>query len=85
MVNARWETLGLFFSAVSRATVDINSFNGLFVNEQQRISVQRFTMRCSGNCIDIATSLDCLNDLQLVLQYETTTVHSFVDGDQSKL
>lgn len=84
MDNARWETLGLFFSAVSRATVDVNLFNGLFDDEQQRISVQKFAMRCSDNCIDISTSLDCLNDLQLVLQYETCTVHSLVDGDQSK-
>ncbi|KAL3417430.1 hypothetical protein PVAG01_11430 [Phlyctema vagabunda] len=40
-------------------------------------------MRYSDSCIEIAISLDCLNDLQLFLQYENFILHSFVEGDQS--
>lgn len=82
--NTRWETIGLFFTAVSRATIDITCFDGLFNTEQQRLSVRKLATRFSDSCLDIALSLDCLNDLQLLLQYENFINHSFVDGDQSE-
>jgi hypothetical protein len=68
--NTRWETIGLFFTAVSRATIDIACFNRLFTTEQQRLSVRKLATQFSDSCLDIALSLDCLNDLQLLLQYE---------------
>ncbi|KAK1713012.1 uncharacterized protein BDZ83DRAFT_637911 [Colletotrichum acutatum] len=34
-------------------------------------------------CLETSLSLDCLNDLQLILQYENFIVHSHLDGDQS--
>lgn len=82
--RARWETLGVFFTAVSRATIDIAQFDGLYNSEQERRALRRLTMRFSDTCLDIALSLDCLNDLQLILQYENFILHSLVDGDQSK-
>lgn len=82
--DARWETLGVFFTAVSRATIDITQFDGLYNSERERRVLRRLAMRYSDTCLDIALSLDCLNDLQLILQYENFILHSLVDGDQSK-
>ena len=81
---ARWETLGIFFTAISRATIDITRFDGLYSSEQERHALRKLAMRFSDTCLDIALSLDCLNDLQLILQYENFILHSLVDGDQSK-
>jgi hypothetical protein len=81
---ARWETLGIYFTAVSRATIDITRFDGLYSSEQERRALRKLAMRFSDTCLDIALSLDCLNDLQLILQYENFILHSLVDGDQSK-
>lgn len=83
--NPRWETLGLYFTAVSRATIDIAHLSGLYSSEQDRRVLRKLTMQYSDACLDIALALDCLNDLQLVLQYENFILHSLVDGDQSKL
>jgi hypothetical protein len=83
-ISARWETLGVFFTAVSRATIDTAQFDGIYNSEQDRRALRRLAMRYSDTCLDIALSLDCLNDLQLILQYENFILHSLVDGDQSK-
>ncbi|KAF4900256.1 hypothetical protein CGCF415_v010169 [Colletotrichum fructicola] len=40
-------------------------------------------MHFADSCVDICLSLDCLNDLHLVLQYENYIIHSLIDGDQS--
>ena len=83
--NARWETIGLFFAAVSRATGDLKRFGDLYASEQQRRSVQRLALHYSDRCVDISLSLDSLNDLQLLLQYENWIAHASIDGDQSML
>lgn len=80
----RWESLGIFLSAVSRATVDISFFPSLFKTEKDQFVLRRLSTRLGDIALDIALSLDCLNDLQLVLQYENFIVHTHVDGDQSK-
>ena len=82
--NARWETIGLFFTAAGRAAIDMMTFEPLYNTKRQQRSFQKLAMRFSDQCLDIALSLDCMNDLQLVLQYENFILHSFVDGDQSK-
>lgn len=84
MDNARWETLGLFFTAVSRVTLEPESTRMNHGSQNQRRNVQRVAMHCSDSCLDMALSLDCLNDLQLMLQYENFILHSLVDGDQSE-
>lgn len=78
--RSRWETLGLFFTAASRAALEMSSL----ASDKERRELQRLGMNLSDRCLDIALSLDCLNDLQLLLQYENWILHSFVDGDQSK-
>lgn len=83
--NARWETLGLFFTAASRAAIDLASFESLYTTDQQRRNFQKLALHYADRCLDISLSLDCLNDLQLLLQYENFINHSFVDGDQSML
>ncbi|KAJ5135766.1 uncharacterized protein N7515_005044 [Penicillium bovifimosum] len=79
----RWESLGIFLSAVSRATIDISFFPSLFKTEQDQFVLRKLSTRLSDVALDIALSLDCLNDLQLILQYENFIVHTHVDGDQS--
>lgn len=81
--NVRWETIGLFLTAVSRASIDVQTFPPLFTSEQQLQSLRRLALRYADRCLEISLSLDYLNDVQLVLQYENFINHSFVDGDQS--
>ncbi|XHG07179.1 hypothetical protein AWENTII_010339 [Aspergillus wentii] len=83
--NARWETVGLFFTAVCRASVDLAYAEPLYGSEQQRRKIQKLTLSYSDRCLDLCLPLDCMNDLQLVLQYENFISHSQVDGDQSYL
>lgn len=78
--QCRWETLGFFFTAASRAAIEMSKFE----SAREYRDLQRLGMNLSDLSLDIALSLDCLNDLQLVLQYENWILHSFVDGDQSR-
>ncbi|KAJ0116896.1 hypothetical protein J7T55_003310 [Diaporthe amygdali] len=81
--NLRWETFGIFFAAAARAAYDTPSFPPLYtVNEHRRRLIQRLTY-ISDCCLDTSLALDCLNDLQLILQYENFIVHSQIDGDES--
>ncbi|KAF4469488.1 hypothetical protein FALBO_3611 [Fusarium albosuccineum] len=81
--NARWETICLFLITVSRATMSFRYSDPPFDSETQRRHIRRLAMHYSDRCLDICLSLDCLNDLQLVLQYENFILHTLVDGDQS--
>ncbi|KAF3386409.1 hypothetical protein F1880_001006 [Penicillium rolfsii] len=81
--HARWETLGIFFAAVSRATIDIPFFPLLYNSEEPQYTLRRLATKLSDFSLEISLSLDCLNDLQLIVQYENFIVHSYVDGDQS--
>lgn len=83
--NLRWETFGIFFAAAARAAYDTPHFPPLYtVNEHRRRLIQRLTY-ISDCCLDTSLALDCLNDLQLILQYENFIVHSQIDGDESKM
>ncbi|KAJ5540094.1 hypothetical protein N7504_000296 [Penicillium tannophilum] len=81
--NCRWETIGIFFAAVSRATIDISFFPLLYTAAEDQYNLRRLTTKLSDFALEISLSLDCLNDLQLIAQYENFIVHSYVDGDQS--
>ncbi|KAJ5155591.1 hypothetical protein N7492_008394 [Penicillium capsulatum] len=81
--RCRWETLGVFFAAASRATIDIPFFPLLYTTEEEQYTLKRLSTKLSDFALEISLSLDCLNDLQLILQYENFIVHSYVDGDQS--
>ncbi|PWY92640.1 hypothetical protein BO70DRAFT_367708 [Aspergillus heteromorphus CBS 117.55] len=81
--NYRWESMGIFLCAVSRATIDVAFYPALYTSEKDQIALRKLSTRMSDLALDIALSLDCLNDLQLVLQYENFILHSHVNGDQS--
>lgn len=81
--KSRLETLGLFLAAVSRATVDISFFPPLYTTEDSRFALQSITTRLNDRLVELCLSLDRLNDLQLILQFEHFVVHSNVSGDQS--
>lgn len=42
--HARWETLAFFFTAVSRATMDVVTFEPLYSTSQERLSLRRLAM-----------------------------------------
>lgn len=79
-----WATLGMFLIALSRAIEDTDSYPLLYDarNGQQRL--QKLALQYADQCLEICLSLDCLNDLQLILQYESFIAHSMIDGDQSE-
>lgn len=81
---SRWETLGIFFTALSRASIDIPFFPSLYTKEEDQFILRRLATKLSDFALEISLSLDCLNDLQLIVQYENFIVHSYVDGDQSE-
>ncbi|KAI2904343.1 hypothetical protein CBS63078_892 [Aspergillus niger] len=81
--NMRWETLAIFLSAVVRATMDIQFFPSLYTTEEKKYSLRKLCTRLADYALEITISLDCLNDLQVCLQYENFIVHSHVDGDHS--
>jgi hypothetical protein len=82
--NCRWETIAIFFAAVGRATIDIPFFPSLYATEEEQYPLRRLAMKLCDSALEISLSLDCLNDLQLIVQYENFIVHSYVDGDQSQ-
>ena len=82
--HTRWETLGLFLCGVLRATMDVPFFPSLFTTATQRREFRAMLMRQIGSFLDVCISMDCLNDLQLFLQYEYFIIRSYMDGDQSK-
>lgn len=82
--EVRWETLGLFLCAILRATMDIPFFPPLFTTATQKREFRAMLMRQIGCSLDVCISMDCLNDLQLFLQYEYFIIYSYMDGDQSK-
>lgn len=82
--NSRWETLGIFSIAALRATMDVQFFPALYKTEQRKRHFRMQLERLIAFSLEICLKLDCLNDLQLVLQYETCIVHSHMNGDLSE-
>lgn len=82
--STRWETVGIFFTAVARATFDVKFYPTLYKDAAELLGLREFAADISDSCLDLCLKLDCMNDLQLVLQYENFIIHSYVDGDQSE-
>lgn len=82
--NFRLEALGIFLTAAARAALDTSFFPSLFTSDRQRRTLIRALSFLGDSCLETCLGLDCLNDLQLVLQYENFILHSQVDGDQSQ-
>jgi hypothetical protein len=82
--RSRWETLGIFISAVIRATTEIPFFPSLYKTEKAQMELRRLATNLNDCAMEICLALDCLNDLQFILQFENFIVHTYVRGDQSK-
>lgn len=82
--NVRWEAIGIFFLSLSRAINDVQSFDLLYQTREERRRLQKLALTLADECLEAVMSLDCLNDLQLIFQYENFIAHSVTDGDQSK-
>src|SRR5690606_28167003 len=80
----RWESLGIFITAATRAALDTISFPPLYSNEGQRRTLITALTALGDSCLEKCLAVDFLNGLQLMLQYENFIVHSQVEGDQSK-
>ncbi|KAI5924560.1 hypothetical protein F4810DRAFT_129970 [Camillea tinctor] len=81
--QTRWETLGIFLSAVLRATMDLPFFPSLYSTEGQKHEFRGLLLQVLDSCLDLCLSLDCLNDLQHICQYENFIIHSYMNGDHS--
>jgi hypothetical protein len=81
--NIRLETLGIFLVTVIRATIDIPFFPPLYVTEAERHRLRQLGTALINCALELCLSIDCLNDLQLIFQYEHWIVTSYVHGDQS--
>ncbi|KAL4899919.1 hypothetical protein BDW74DRAFT_188810 [Aspergillus multicolor] len=81
--NIRWEMLGIFLAAVTRAAIDTLFFPSLYASDETRYTLRRLCTRACDYALELSLSLDCLNDLQVFLQYENWILHTHVYGDQS--
>jgi hypothetical protein len=80
----RCETVGIFLSAVVRATIDIPFYPPLYKTETERRRFCQITTALCSCALERFLALDCLNALQLIFQYEHWIVLSHVYGDQSE-
>lgn len=82
--STRLETVGLLFCAVIRAASEVNIFPSLYLTSDRRQTLLGLALNITNVAVEICLSMDRLNDLQLVLQYENFISHSFVFGVQCK-
>jgi hypothetical protein len=68
--SARWETLGLSSTAVSRAAIDMSDAQGSCKANMTCCGLSRLAMELSDTFLDIAVSLDRLIDLQVLPQHK---------------
>lgn len=76
--------MGIFFTAPGRASLNVVNFTSLFKYPGQRRDLAKTLTYIGDCCLEICLSLDCLNDRQVMLQYENFILHSQVHGDQSQ-
>lgn len=81
--NLRLESIAIFFTAASRAMIDTAVFPSLYTDDQNRRDLLMALTHIADCCLETCLSLDCLNDLQIIIQYESFIVHTLVYGDQS--
>jgi hypothetical protein len=81
--HVRLETLGILLCATVHAT-DVALFPPLYVSDEARYGLRLLATRLCDVIVALCLELDCLNDLQLILQWEHFHVHSNVSGDQSE-
>ncbi|KAH7232163.1 uncharacterized protein BKA55DRAFT_580757 [Fusarium redolens] len=81
--NARLETLGLLICAVIRASSEVYPFPPLYLDGTRRQELMSLAVKLTDTAVEAILSLDKLNDLQLVFQYENFISYSYVFGIQS--
>ncbi|VUC35885.1 unnamed protein product [Clonostachys rosea] len=81
--NTRLETVGLLFCAVIRAASEVRIFPPLYMESHRRLELVSLAAKLTNTIVEAILSIDMLNDLQLVMQYENFISHSFVFGVQS--
>ena len=81
--SMRWETMGIFCAAAARATIDTMRFPRLYSTEAGRKSLSRTLTYISDCCLEICLAIDCLNEVQIILQYEHFHLHCQVHGEKS--
>lgn len=83
--NAGWESIAMALTVAGRATADIPFFPPLYTCHTEMRNYQRSLADLADKCLEIALSLDSMNEIQLICQYENFILRSVVDGDQSEL
>ncbi|KAJ6447003.1 hypothetical protein O9K51_01778 [Purpureocillium lavendulum] len=63
--------------------MDVPYFPFLYTTDSTKRDFRTILMQLISCALDICLSLDCLNDVQLIFQYENFIIHSFMNGDQS--
>jgi hypothetical protein len=82
--HIRLETLGIFLVTIIRASIDIPFFPPLYATEAERDRLGQLGTTLTDCALELCLSIDCLNDLQLIFQYEHWIVNSYVHGDHSR-
>ncbi|KAM5349440.1 hypothetical protein ACJ41O_005945 [Fusarium nematophilum] len=81
--HTRLEILGLLICAVIRATSEVHTFPSLYLDGTRRQELMTLAVKLTDVAVEAILSLDMLNDLQLIFQYENFISHSYVFGVQS--
>jgi hypothetical protein len=82
-MNRRWETLGLFFVASAKAASEVEVFPALYASNEDGKKLARSMTYLIECCLELCLGFDCLNDLQVMLQYEQFHTHSGMYGETS--
>lgn len=82
--NIRWETTGVFFAAVVRASFETTVFPRLYEVSSQRVALISRTVELLDALTEMCLSFDCMDELRLILQYENFIAHSYVAGIRCK-
>lgn len=82
--NIRWETIGVFFAAVVRASFETAVFPRLYQVSSQRVDLISRTVELLDALTEMCLSFDCMDELRLILQYENFIAHSYVAGIRCK-
>lgn len=80
--NTRLEILGLLICAVIRASSEVHTFPSLYLDGTRRQELMALAVKLTDAAVEAILSLDILNDLQLVFQYENFVSYSYVFGVQ---
>ncbi|KAF9772549.1 hypothetical protein IL306_009741 [Fusarium sp. DS 682] len=81
--KTRLEILGLLICAVIRASSEIYPFPPLYLDGTRQQELMALAVKLTDAAVEAILSLDTLNDLQLVFQYENFISYSYVFGVQS--